>query len=222
MRKALKWVIGCIVVFALLVTGLSYLLRSEMLRAYVEREANRNLKGYSVRVGSAYFHPFTFALDLRNLTLIQGTNPTPPVASIERFRASVHWRELLSRRVVGDIRIDRPKLYVNLKDVRAEEKSKTPLKQKGWQEALFAIYPLKVNVFTIDDGDITYVDEGPFPALHVATSDLQPTTSEISITPTASTLHRSSLEGPSSTRAASRYAATPISWLNPTRRPKRI
>ncbi len=167
MRKVLKWVIGCIVALALLVTGLSYVVKSEMLRNYLEKEANRNLKGYTVRMGSAYFHPFTFSLDLKDLVLIQNASPKPPVASIEGLHASVHWRELLSRRLVGDVRIDRPKLYVNLKNVREEEKSKVPLKQKGWQEALFAIYPLKVNVFTIDDGDVTYIDEGPFPPLHL-------------------------------------------------------
>ena len=204
MRKVLKWVIGCIVVFALIVTGLSYLLRSEMLRSYVEREANRHLKGYTVRVGSAYFHPFTFALDLQESCPHSGRQ-SPASGSLHRdasMQASTGG-SCFSRRVVGDIRIDRPKLYINLKNVRVEEKSKVPLKQKGWQEALFAIYPLKVNVFTIDDGDLTYIDEGPFPPLHV--SHVRFTADNIRNIRYPDHVYPSPIElrGPSSTKAAS-------------------
>jgi hypothetical protein len=167
MLKVLKWTVASVVFLALLITALSYVVRSDMLRDYLQREANRNLKGYTVHIGSAYFHPLTLSLDLEDVVLVQQANPAPPVASAGSLHASIHWRALLSRRLVGDILIDRPKVYVNLGNVRTEERSKVPLKQKGWQEALFAIYPLLVDVLTINDGDITYVDQGPFPPLHI-------------------------------------------------------
>lgn len=90
------------------------------------------------------------------------------MANIKRLHASVHWRELLTAHLVGDFLIEHPKLYINLKNIRKEEESKIPLKKKGWQEALESIYPLKINVFTIANGDFTYVDEGSFRPLHVS------------------------------------------------------
>jgi hypothetical protein len=41
------------------------------------------------------------------------------------------------------------------------------VQDRGWQEALESIYPLKINEFKVRDGTVTYVDEGPFPPLHV-------------------------------------------------------
>jgi hypothetical protein len=51
----------------------------------------------------------------------------------------------LRARLIGDFLIDRPKLYINLKHVRKEVQSKVPFKEKGWQEALESIYPLKIT-----------------------------------------------------------------------------
>ncbi len=129
---------------------------------------NSHLKGYTVHVGRAYFHPLTFALNLSDLKLTQDANPNPPGASIERLRARVHWGALLKARVVGDFLIERPKLYINLTNIKKEEQSKVPLKQKGWQAALESIYPLKINVFTIRNGDLTYVDEAPYKPLQLS------------------------------------------------------
>jgi hypothetical protein len=41
------------------------------------------------------------------------------------------------------------------------------MKEKGWQDALQAAYPLKIDRFAIQNGDLTYVDKGPFKPLHV-------------------------------------------------------
>lgn len=170
-----RWVLGIVGLFVLLVIAFSYLISSDILRRYAERQMNRHLTDYSVRVGGAYFHPIGLSLDLDDLVLIQSSNPDPPVASIKRFHASVHWKALLKGRVVGDFLIDRPKLYINLKHVRKEEESKTPLGQKGWQDALEAVYPLKIDVLGIRNGELTYVDEGPYKPLHASEIFLQAT-----------------------------------------------
>ena len=49
-----------------------------------------------------------------------------------------------------------------------EKKSKVPLRQKGWQDALEAVYPFKINRFTIDDGDVVYIQDAVNPPLHLA------------------------------------------------------
>jgi hypothetical protein len=47
-----------------------------------------------------------------------------------------------------------------------EAKDPVPMKDKGWQEALQAVYPLKINRFAIRNGDLPYIDKGPFRPLH--------------------------------------------------------
>ncbi len=54
------------------------------------------------------------------------------------------WRALIKGRLVGDLLIDRPQLYINLQQARKEVTSATNLAQKGWQDALL-VYPKSVN-----------------------------------------------------------------------------
>src|SRR6266511_1734448 len=79
----------------------------EPLRRYTEAKMNRALKGYTVRVGKLAFHPHGFSLDLKDTIIIQDAYPEPPVARIPLLSASVHWRALLSGKIVGYILIDR-------------------------------------------------------------------------------------------------------------------
>ena len=41
------------------------------------------------------------------------------------------------------------------------------MKERGWQAALESIYPLKINLFRVEDGDLTYIDDAGSPPLRV-------------------------------------------------------
>ncbi len=172
-RRRRTRIIWGIIALVLILVELSYFISNQRLARYMQNKMNSHLKGYTVHVGRAYFHPLTFALNLHDLTMTQDANPDPAVANIGRLRARVHWGALLKARVVGDFLIDRPKLYINLTNIKKEEESKVPLQEKGWQQALESIYPLKINVFTIRDGDVTYVDEAPYKPLHLSKAFIQ-------------------------------------------------
>jgi hypothetical protein len=139
----------------------------------MENRINSHLKGYTVHIGKAYFHPIAFSLDLDDLVLIQNAHPTPSVASVQRLHAGVHWRELLSRNLVAEFLLVRPKVNINLINLHKEAESKISFKKKGWQEALESIYPLKINVFNIKDGELTYIDIGPYKPLRISDLDLR-------------------------------------------------
>jgi hypothetical protein len=144
----------------------------EPLRRYTEGKMNRALKGYTVSIKTLDFHPLGFSLDLEDVTITQDEHPDPPVLRVDRLSASVHWRALVFGRLVADIEIDKPTVHVNLPQVRKEIADPVPVKERGWQEALEAIYPLKINHFEIRDGDVTYVDRGPFKPLHLSDLNL--------------------------------------------------
>src|SRR5262249_48106391 len=106
-----------------------------------------------------------------DVVVTQDEHPDPPMLQLERLSASVHWRALLSGKLVGDVELIRPSVYLNLPQARKEINDPTPVKERGWQDALQAVYPLQINHFEIRDGEATYIDRGPFKPLRVR--DLQ-------------------------------------------------
>ena len=94
------------------------------------------------------------------------------MAQIANLSASIDWRALLRGRLVADFAIDDPKLYINRKQAKKEIDDKIPMKERGWQQALEEIYPLKINRFVIRDGSLTYVDGGPFRPLELTRIEL--------------------------------------------------
>ena len=162
------WIAITIPIAVLLVIAYTIaFLIDEPLRRYTEMKMNRALKGYTARIGKLNFHPLGFSLDLDDVVVTQDAHPEPAVIRLERLSASVHWRALLSGKLVGDIELEKPAVYVNLPQARKEITDPTPVKERGWQEALEAIYPLKINHFEIRQGGMTYVDQGPFKPLRI-------------------------------------------------------
>jgi hypothetical protein len=145
------------------------------LRQRLEARINASLEGYTVRLGAVDFHPIGFSLDLIDAVIVQDASPEPPVARISKFTASVHWRALIFGRLVGDVEIVRPVVVLDLPKLRREATDETPVSERGWQEALYAIYPLKINRFRVVEGHVTYVDQGPFRPLQLNEVNIEAT-----------------------------------------------
>jgi hypothetical protein len=139
----------------LLLAGFALLFLDEPFRAYAERELNSRLPAYTFRIGRLDFHPIGLSLDLEDITVLQNAHPHPPLAQIAQWHASIHWRALLSGRLVSDHRIDHPVIHFT-RPQAAQEIEDAPARKQSWQEAMFAIYPLQINELTITGGDVTY------------------------------------------------------------------
>lgn len=133
-------------------------LSSRPLRDYMQAAINDRLKGYTADIAEVHLHPLTFSITVQGLRLRQDAHPEPPVLVLPQLDAGVHWRALLSLRLVAHFVLDEPRLYVNREQLLHEAADPRSLRSKGWQEALLAIYPLTVNELRIDDGSLTYVD----------------------------------------------------------------
>ena len=170
-----RWIVAAVALVVLvgLASAVALFFVDEPLRRYTEAKMNARLKGYTATIGALHFSPLNFSLELRDTVIVQHEHPDPPVANIGRLYASVHWRALLSGRVVGDVLIDRPVVVLDLPQAKEEIDDATPVKDKGWQEALQAIYPLKINQLRISRGDVTYKDSGPFKPLRVQDLELE-------------------------------------------------
>lgn len=166
MKRALIW-LAAIFGFLVVAAVIAAFFIDEPLRRRTEAKINAALKGYTVQIGKLDFHPIGFSLDLENLVITQDANPEPAVAEIPNLTASVNWRALLSGHVVADFELNNPKLFINLKQSQNEIKDDTPIDERGWQDAVQAIYPLKINEFVITGGELTYVDQGQYRPLEL-------------------------------------------------------
>jgi hypothetical protein len=165
-RRGLLWVIA-LAGLALIVLFVARHF-DEYLRRTLESKINQRLHGYSVQLGGAHLSPFGLALTLERAVIRQQANPEPPVADIPRLTASVEWREVLHRHLVANAVFDGPRIHVNLPQLREEDRDRTDMQDRGWQQALESIYPLKFNLVEIHDGDVVYIDEDPKRPFHIS------------------------------------------------------
>ena len=162
------WWTGIGVGLLVFVTVIAALFIDEPARRYMERKINSRLTGYTITVPKLHVHPWTVSLELVDAALRQNANPDPPVALFRSLKASLHWQALIHGKVVATITFDRPAFYVNLKNLQAEAASDVPLKDRGWQDALEAVaLDLKIDKLTVREGELTYVDAGPFKPLRM-------------------------------------------------------
>jgi hypothetical protein len=138
------------------------------LRPRLEARMNAILNGYYVSLGHTHFQPLNLRLTLERLIVVQDAHPSPPVAEFPLIRFHVHWAALLSGHVLATAGIWNPELKVNLPQLDSEVRSKTPLRERGWQDALESVYPFKINRLAIHDGDIVYTDTHDARPLHLA------------------------------------------------------
>ena len=158
--KPLFWVLAAVAAVALILVSASFFL-DEPLRRITERKMNHDLKGYSVQLPKLHVNLIGLSLTLQGMTVLQLAHPEPAVAYFTYLKASIHWREILSGKLVAEFVLDQPKLHINLLQLRHEVGSEISLKQRGWQQAVEDIYPLKINLLEINDASITYIDQDP-------------------------------------------------------------
>jgi hypothetical protein len=160
----LKWLpltAGILILAA--IAGLWFVNRE--LPSFIERKLNANVEGYHFSVGQATFSPI-LSLEIRQLTMIQVDHPDPPVAEIPLWRLSIQWSKIFSGVLVSDYVIARPTLHITLPQAKQELGEDVPIQEKGWREAVYSFYPIKINEFKIENADVTYVDQDPSKPLH--------------------------------------------------------
>jgi hypothetical protein len=165
-RRGLLWVT---LIAALLLLAV-FIARhfDEYLRRTLEAKVNQRLHGYHATLGHAHLSPFGLSLTLQQAVIRQDANPNPPVAEIPRLTTSVEWREILGGHLVADAVFDGPRVHVNLPQLRQEDRDQVKVQDRGWQQALESIYPLKFNLMQVRDGDLVYIDTDPKRPLHIS------------------------------------------------------
>lgn len=157
MQRRWAWLLGIAATVLVLGYAIAFLIE-EPLRRLTERQVNARMTGYTARIGHLDLHPIGFAVDLRDVVIVQDAHPDPPVLRVPRLTASVQWRAIIRGQIVANFTVHAPEAHVDRIHLIRELEDPAPVQEHGWQEALQAIYPLKLNEFRIDDGTVTYVD----------------------------------------------------------------
>lgn len=167
MRKSYMKTVGIILLLGLIM-GVALFFIDEPLRIYAERQFNSHVNGYTLAIGRLKFHPIGLSVDFEEAILVQNEHPDPPVAKIPKWHASIHWKALLYGHLVSDHRIDRPVLRITRTQAKKEAQDDEALQDRGWQDAVLAVYPFKIDIFRLYDADITYVDNPKSKPLHLS------------------------------------------------------
>jgi len=164
--RAANWIFGGFVALVLLIFLASFFL-DLMIRSRVVEQMNSRLVGYHTNLDRAHVQLLNGSLTLFGLVVTQDTHPKPPVADIAKMGFHIQWREIFSGRLVADLLLTHPHVHINLTQLRAEKADPVPLTEKGWQDAIHAVYPFKINLLRIRDGEFTYIDTDPKRPLHL-------------------------------------------------------
>jgi hypothetical protein len=160
-----RWPFVVVILLALLMLGLAFV--SRPLRRELERRMNAELEGYTATIGSLVLHPHDLGIELIDVTMVQNAQPNPPVFYAPRWTTSLDWRALLHGRLVASVEFDHARSYVMRTQVETEVHDKVPVSEHGWQEAVEAVSPLKINTLRFVDAEVTYYDTGPLKPLRL-------------------------------------------------------
>jgi hypothetical protein len=165
-RRGPVWILVAAVLALVLLFVVSHF--DEYLRRTLESKINQRLHGYHVSLAHAHLNPIGLALTLNGLVIRQDANPEPPVADVPRLTASVEWREIFAGHLVADAVFDAPRVHLNLPQLRQEDRDQVRVQDRGWQQALESIYPLKFNLIQVRNGDLVYIDTDPKKPFHIS------------------------------------------------------
>ena len=170
--RAMRWGVG-IPVALLLGISCASLILDKPLRSYMEKKMNSDLKGYSVRLPGLHLQLLDLSLTLKGLAVLQNAHPATPVVQFPVLTASIQWRSILSGKLVAKLRLEQPKIVINLQQMESEAADKSTLKERGWQRAIEDIYPLKINSVQVVDASVTYIGRPPEKPLVLSHLNLQ-------------------------------------------------
>jgi hypothetical protein len=166
MKHKKIWIPG--VLFIGLIVFRLYL--PEIVKNYVNRTLDK-IPGYKGHVDDIDLSLWRGAYQIIGLDLKKISGDVPvPFFSVKTADLSVQWRELFHGSLVGTIALDQPKL--NFVAGPNEEKSQTSI-DDSWQDRVAELFPLRINNFTIHDGDVHFRNFHADPQVDVNIGEIQ-------------------------------------------------
>ncbi|MDQ6859577.1 MAG: DUF748 domain-containing protein [Verrucomicrobiota bacterium] len=159
-RSKLLWLAIVLLLAALVVRAMAPI----WVRNYVNRKLSE-IDGYRGHVADIDIHLWRGAYTMRALEIKKVTGNVPvPFFAAPIVDLSVQWGELFHGAMVGEINFERPKLnFVNSKN---PDNSQVGV-DKPWAQKVKELFPVKINRFTVNEGEVHYRDFSRTPKVDV-------------------------------------------------------
>ena len=150
-RSRLFWFL---ILLAAVLIGLRVMLPF-WVRDYVNRKLSE-LDDYRGHVETVEMALWRGAYKIRDVKVVKTSGDVPvPFFSAPLVDLSVEWKALFHGAFVGEIGFVRPQL--NFVNGRSEADTQIGL-EEPWTQKIKQLFPLKINRFTVDDGEVHYRD----------------------------------------------------------------
>ena len=159
-RSKLLWIV--------VILALALVVARAMLPGWVRDYANRKLseiEGYRGHIADVDIHLWRGAYSIHGVDIKKTSGNVPvPFFSAPTVDLSVEWKALFNGALVGEINFERPK--INLVNAASKAGKQAPL-DEPWTQKIRDLFPLKINRFTVNEGEIHYRDYGKKPDVDI-------------------------------------------------------
>ena len=138
-----------------------------ILERYVNKTLN-DLPGYTGKVDDVDLNLYRGAYTIEGLVLKEEeSDDETPFLKISQVDLSLEWRALFKGRVVGEVALLRPELYI--KTAPASQKALQEPDRRHWTEVVKSLMPITINRLEVQQGKLAYLDYAPSPdvTLHI-------------------------------------------------------
>jgi uncharacterized protein DUF748 len=159
-RSKLLWLVIVLVVAALIVRAMLPI----WVRDYVNKKLSE-LEGYRGHVAEVDIHLWRGAYSIHGVEIKKTSGDIPvPFFSAPVIDLSVEWKALFNGAFVGEVNFERPK--VNFVNSSSKANSQVGLDQP-WAQKVKELFPLKINRFTVNEGEVHFRDYSKKPDVNV-------------------------------------------------------
>ena len=159
-RSKLVWIIVVLVVALLVARAMLPI----WVRDYVNRKLSE-MEDYRGHVAEVDLHLWRGAYSIHEVEIKKTSGRVPvPFFSAPVIDLSVEWKALFNGALVGEVNFERPK--INLVNAASKANSQAPL-DEPWTQKVRELFPLKINRFTVNNGEVHYRDYSKTPDVDV-------------------------------------------------------
>lgn len=164
-RRGLMVVVALIVVLLIVRVSLPPVMK-HFINARLEK-----IPEYTGSVQNVDIAVWRGAYSLRELVIIKRDGDVKdPYFRAERIDFSVAWRELIHRRLVADIALEKPMLTL----VKGESKETSQVAaDRRWQDAIHDIFPIDITWLKITDGQLRFINNSMTPKVDMRVAHLR-------------------------------------------------
>ncbi len=143
---------------------------------YVNRKINET-PNYSGEIEAVDLHLWRGAYAIRNIAIFRSNGKVPvPFFSAPSIALSVQWKALLHGAFVGDMEFYRPQMHFVKGPTEAETQVGV---DQPWIVQIKKLFPLKINHFHVENGEIWYHDFSSNPQINLKLSQVYMTATNL-------------------------------------------